>query len=492
MPKVKEDPEDLKLLVGLLRLVGGMNKTELAEKSGVSRSLLSLAEQAEVGSTRRTLERLARAVDVPVELLKPVLVLLRAFRRTRGVSLSERIERLARRADKAGDEGMEVLRSAALLLLSGSLSAERDDLPKEEVRRTARDAWSRIATLSVEQQRRVIPEFSDLRTWGAVEVVCEESADAAADDVDRSREFAELALFIADHLPQRQRDQAQGYAWGFVANARRVGSELQEAEAAFEVSDRLWREGPSPLDGSRLLDLKASLRKDQRLLKEALDLLAEAERTPDLSPLSRARILVKRANILKLQEDFEGAIRALREAAPTIEGSQNVRLLSTLRFGLVLNLCHLGRAAEAEAGLPGVRALAAQTGKRLDQLRLRWLEGKVAAGLGRIPEAIEALSRVRAEFAELTLHYDAALAMVELAELYLQIGRTAEVKALTRLSAPLFVSKGVHEEARKALALFRQAAERETVTLKLARRLATYLYRAQSDPTLRFEASPRA
>ncbi len=386
---------------------------------------------------------------------------------------------------------MKISRAAALLLLSGSLGLEREELPPEEVRRRARDAWSRIASLTIEQQRRVIPEFEALRTWGTVEVVCEESADAAADDFERSQDLAELALFIADQLPHPQRDQAQGYSWGFIANARRIGGELSEAEAACKVSDRLWQDGPNPLEGSRLLDLKASLRKDQRRLREALDLLDQAERNPVLSSLGRARILVKRANVLELQEDFEGAIRALREAAPAIESSQDMRLLSIVRFGLVLNLCNLGRAAEAEAGLPGVRSLAAQTGKRLDQLRVRWLEGKVAAGLGRIPEAIEALSRVRAEFAELTLDYDAALAMVELSELYLQIGRTAEVKALTRLSAPIFVSKGVHEEARKALALFRHAAERETVTLRMARRLMAYLQRAQSDPGLRFEAAPR-
>lgn len=42
--------------------------------------------------------------------------------------------------------------------------------------------------------------------------------------------------------------------------------------------------------------------------------------------------------------------------------------------------------------------LAASLGSRLDLLRFDWLQGQVAAGLGRTDEAIDVLSRVRAAF----------------------------------------------------------------------------------------------
>ena len=137
--------------------------------------------------------------------------------------------------------------------------------------------------------------------------------------------------------------------------------------------------------------------------------------------------------------------------------------------------------------LPALRRLQAQLGDGLNQIRLRWLEGKIDAGLGRLDPAIEALSWVRAAFAEEDLRYDEAQAGMELAGLYLKKGRTAEVKRLVLLMEPVFRAKGVHAEAQKALDLFRRAVEKETATPELAGRVAGYLRRAQHDPELIFE-----
>jgi hypothetical protein len=151
------------------------------------------------------------------------------------------------------------------------------------------------------------------------------------------------------------------------------------------------------------------------------------------------------------------------------------------------SLCSVERAAEAEGLLGDLRTLTTQIGNGLDGLRLRWLEARIAAGVRRTAEAIEALSHVRAAFAEKKYRYDEALASMELAALYLEQGRTADVKRLVFQMAPVFRDKGVHEEARKALDLFRRAVDLETVSVELVRRIAAYLYRAQRDPELRFE-----
>jgi len=153
---------------------------------------------------------------------------------------------------------------------------------------------------------------------------------------------------------------------------------------------------------------------------------------------------------------------------------------------LAWNLTHLGRFPQANALLPEVQALTAQLGNELDTLRLRWLEGRIAAGLGRTEEALAALSEVRSRFAELDIAYDAALATLEVAVLHLEQGRTGEVKELAMEMAPIFQAQGVHREALAALQLFCEAAKKEAVTVELARRLVEYLYRAQHDPELRF------
>jgi len=97
---------------------------------------------------------------------------------------------------------------------------------------------------------------------------------------------------------------------------------------------------------------------------------------------------------------------------------------------------------------------------------------------------------VRAAFSKDEIRYDEALAGMELAGLYLRQGRTADVKRLVRQMEPVFRAQGIHEEARKALHLFRHAVEMETVTVELARRIVVYLRKAQDDPQLRFEEAP--
>jgi hypothetical protein len=76
---------------------------------------------------------------------------------------------------------------------------------------------------------------------------------------------------------------------------------------------------------------------------------------------------------------------------------------------------------------------------------------------------------------------------MELAGLYLQQGRTAEAKQLVGEMELVFRDQQVHEEARKALMLFRQAGELEALSAEFVRRFVAFLYRAQHDPELRFE-----
>ena len=97
---------------------------------------------------------------------------------------------------------------------------------------------------------------------------------------------------------------------------------------------------------------------------------------------------------------------------------------------------------------------------------------------------------MREKFAARGIAYDAALATLELAALYLEQRRTWEVKTLARQMAPIFHAQGVHREALAALRLFCEAAEKEAATVELALRVTEYLYRARHNPLLRFEELP--
>jgi hypothetical protein len=72
--------------------------------------------------------------------------------------------------------------------------------------------------------------------------------------------------------------------------------------------------------------------------------------------------------------------------------------------------------------------------------------------------------------------------------LYLDEGRTAEVRGLAAQMAWIFEAQGVHREALAALDLFCRAARAQTISAAQARRLLSYFERARHDHELRFEA----
>lgn len=239
------------------------------------------------------------------------------------------------------------------------------------------------------------------------------------------------------------------------------------------------------LDPGRVLDLEASLRKDQRRLDEALALLNEAAavgRSPE-------RALIKKGITLEKMGEYEGAVETLLKAIPKVDRRSDPRLENTLSFNLAVNFCHVDRFQEAANLVSPMRELAADLGDEIDLVRMNWLEGRVAAGLNRPWEARRLLKEARREFGRRNMATDAALALLEEAALLLDAGQLAEVKVLARELTVVLDSKGVHQEALVALRLFHEAAEREEATAELARRVLRFLFRARYDQGLRFTES---
>jgi len=344
--------------------------------------------------------------------------------------------------------------------------------------------WRRLARHTAEERLALVKIDKDFWSPGLCVLLCDKSEEAAADDGRRAEELARLALEIARRVPGggTRRSRLAGYAELLVGNALRVRGQLPEADEAFDRSAVLWEQGtgafPELLDPSRPLDLKASLRRAQRRLPESLKLLETAFSLARTSR-SKGRILLKRSKALEEMGAPEQALAVLDQAEPHVVRAGDQHQIFALTINRLVVLCDLGRVGEAASGLKHVKDLANRLRSDLHLIRCRWLEGRVAVGFGQKEEAMAALREVGAAFARRDIPYDSALVHLELAKLFLEAGRTAEVRSLTAALEPVFVSQGVHREAVASLRLFVDAARQDQATVELAERVLVFLHRSR-------------
>jgi len=481
--------EPYDLVLGVLRVVKKLRQNELERIAGLKHGAVTKLESGRRRLNRRQCEELAVVMGHRRSAVDEALAFVSKL--TADASGSHPGEEAVDEIQRSKDAFVATMAKAA-----GDFSRAWDELFELqaqilEAKRRALVLRARLLARTDDERLALVKELPEFQDWGLCVLLCEDSEAAAPESAVEARAIAKLAIEVARHAPGDPgwRARLEGYALARLSNALRVGGNLRAADEAFTRALRLWEAGassdPGFLDGVRMLDLEASLRKDQRRNQEALDLLDRALATRPGAEVE-GRLLINKACALENLERYEDTLAALQRAAPLVDGTADARLQLVVRFDVLVNLCHLGRHTEAEAGLDDVRERAAGLGKALDGIRVTWLEGRVAAGLGRMDEALAAFERVREELTERRMAYDTALVILDLAVLLAERGRTEEVKRLAQEAAWIFETQGVHREALRALDVFRRVAREGRLTIPLVRRIAGYLVRARHDPELRF------
>jgi tetratricopeptide (TPR) repeat protein len=372
-------------------------------------------------------------------------------------------------------------------LIDAVLARSRAEAPQLLAELAVLDPQDRLARLHAD------PRFV---SWGLCELLVHRSCQAAPEQAFDAYHLADLAVHMADLLPgsglfeEKWVQQLRSLAWSSLGNASKVQGDLSGAERSFELADSWWEAGTAGIGDVLgyepiLLDLKAPLRTAQRRFPEALKLL---DRAVDLflngqpehrDPHLAGRSLISKAYVLIEQGESESAIQALKKANGWIDPERDPRLVLCVRHNLVDSLSKMGHHTEAAELLPSLRDLAATHGSTRDRLRLQWVEGRVAAGLGDHAQARHLLAEVRQTFLADANPYEAALATLDLVIPHLEEGNTAEVQALADEMVTVFREHDVSREALAAVLLFQEAARRETATTALARETAASLSRAR-------------
>jgi tetratricopeptide (TPR) repeat protein len=376
-----------------------------------------------------------------------------------------------------------------------TILAREADVARERSR--GRELFEELADHPAARQNLLVANSSRFRCRALGEVLLEQALEAGFSDPARAAELARLAVTLADLLAEEGGGEGieglRARSWAGLGNALRIRADHAGAERAFEIVTGLLESGRvSPLETARVLDLHASLKRDQRRFGEAaalMDRVISLYRKLGQKALL-GRSLKQKSMICGEAGDLEGEIALLRRALELLSPEAEPRTFLAARHNLISALCEVGRPREAFALLFHTRPLYLKQGDRLNLLRLRWLEGTVALGLQRHEQAAVAFHEVREAFLELGLDYDAALASLDLTGVYAIQGRIADVRRLAEEMLEVFQSRNIHREALGALSFLQQAARLEKAGIVLVREVARFLKKARTRPDLRFDQPP--
>jgi tetratricopeptide (TPR) repeat protein len=344
-----------------------------------------------------------------------------------------------------------------------------------------------------EVPRPTVSGVPDERDWERCEQILARCRELRQDEPEARVAAASLAVGLAEGISPDLRGSQQladlrARAWGERGNARRVADDLPGAEA--DLAHGLARASQGTGDPrllARLLDLTASLRTDQRRFEEAAQLLDWVYGIHrELGENHEAgRALISKSNAAAYALDVETAVRLLGEGLALIDAERDPKLVLAAVHNLLSHLVDSGQIAEARRVFLQSRALYSAHGGPIERLKARWLEGRIAFGLGDSIEAERSYQDVRSGFAEASLPYDLALVSLDLAALWLEQGRNREIRALVDETVAIFQARGIRREAIAALLMLREAIERERATAVLLRTVASELQRLEGEPVSR-------
>lgn len=485
----------LGVLLAAIRRQLGLSQGEIHNASGISQPAQSNYETGKSTPSPATVRKWLHAVGRQPSVLPAASFWLRQLDAAAGAESDPFALQREYLALEAGQRTGDAFRSLMSRLTAGEESPTvpwEVASPRAEEYAESEVLWVELSRCPEEDWSHLFTWSSAVRHWGLCVRLCEASVQEAGDQPGRALFLAQKSVELAAMVETEPRwlQRLAGFCAFHAANAWRVQGQLLKAQAECDQARALWeagREGdPGLLDETRVLGLQASLLRDQRELPGALLRYDEALQLP--ATRERPFLLLGKAKTLEESGEYELALDLILEALELLPVEELRQHLVALANQAWL-CCHLEHFTEAESLLPEIRRRGQDLRHVLDSLRLTWLEGRIAKGHGQVERALTHLEAARQGFAAQKVAYDQALVTLEIAELLVTEGRTAEVKALARELVPAFQAQGVHAEAARALRLFHRASLQEDLTAERTRRMVVYLYQARSNPQMRFAPS---
>ena len=360
-------------------------------------------------------------------------------------------------------------------------------------RENAESLYRELLARPVEVRFEAVASDETFASPGLAHGLLDRTEALCAESPGEASHLAALALMIAGRLQRPwtllERESLAGRARCLEGEARRRMGDIPAARSAqrqaFRHFEVLPVGCPERADFCRYL---ARLRRDQGRDDEALALMARAvgkfESLPESRRAEECRLELAWMHLDDLESDE--ALRLFEEAlAQEGEGfaKRPFETWLSIRHGLALCYADLRREAAARAVLAEVAAAALRR-PRLDQLRVRLIEADVAQRLDANDEAESLLSAAWAGFLEEGSPYEAVLALLDLAELYAERGKSIEID---RLQEELLKVEGIGAPVAEALRFGLDFAVLHGLRgVEMLEALKIYVQRARHNPLARF------
>jgi hypothetical protein len=327
------------------------------------------------------------------------------------------------------------------------------------------------------------------------EALLERSWALRHEDPVKMVQLALWATLLADRyddgeLNDKELADLRCRAWIELGNAYRVADELDKAGDALGRATELYLSGfRGELLGARLLDVNASLYASRRhfeLACTSLDVAAEIYRRHGDEHLA-GRAVISKGIYTGYRGDAEEAVRLITWGLASLDKQRDPGLVFSAVQSQARFLVDCGRFREALRVLCWDLTGCLEVGGRVNELKVRWLEGQIHVGLEEFDRAERALQQVKEGFEEIGLSYKAALAGLELAAVWLRKGRLNAAEEMALECTETFLSLGIKRELLASILVLRKAAETRRLTLDLLNQVIASLQEVEWGPGPRFK-----
>ncbi len=313
--------------------------------------------------------------------------------------------------------------------------------------------WASLEPLTPQARFAVVEADESFHTWGLYERLLDASRWYMRKEPAEAVDIVRLAITVAERIDPAAVSEKLGVdflanAWAALGNVKRIASDFAGARSAFKEAWRFVAEGTGdPLVKAHVIGLEASYIKDIGEFETAESSLEEAlaiyRKAGDL--YRQGRILLKMGDVIGYANPERG-ISHLREALALID-TRDPRLELCARHDLAWFLNESSRAEEALAILDRARPLYKDFQDSFTQLRLHWLEGKIAANLGDLAGAESILGQLWEELRVRDLNQEVVLVSIDLAKVLTWQGNFSLAAELAGQCFSIMKGWGLHRDA---------------------------------------------